>query len=101
MKVFVKVTIKNMEFSVKEFCSTNSLYNYLLEFGYLKLSAYENNEFFISNVKSVSIDGFELKTPELYFDSLGNLYGGIKLNHGISTIFEKELDTITSLEIEV
>lgn len=99
--MFVKITIKSMEFNVKEFLSTNSLYNYLLDFVFFNLSSNENNEFEMTDVKSVSINGFELRVSELYFDSLGYLYGGVKLKHGIQTIFEKRIDDIVSLEIEV
>lgn len=100
--MFVKFTIKSIEFPVEEFHSSYSLYDYLLKSGcYLNLSPYENDEFFMSNVKSVSIDGFELKTPELYFDNLNNLYGGVKLKHGIQTIFKKRICDIIALEIEV
>lgn len=101
MKLFVKCIINGVECDVKEFYSKEGLYNWLSRRNIKGLSPYEYNEFFISNVKTVTIDGFTLNISELYFDSLENINGGVKLNHGITTIFEKKLNSITALEIEV
>lgn len=101
MKVFFKITENFQEYNVLEFHTTETLYSWLCSKNIKGLSEYEEHEFFITNIKNVSINGFIIKISELYFDGFNYIFGSLRIEDTIVTIFNRNLDEIYSLEIEL
>lgn len=102
MRMIVKVIVNNNEHEVREIYSKYSLYNMLKEFNLKNLSLMEHDEFYISNVKSVTINNSCcLNIDELLFTNTDDIVCGIYVMNKIRTITEYDLDKVILLEIEV
>lgn len=101
MKMFFKLTVNNKDYDVKEFYSKQTLYSYLCDKKIKGLSPYEDGDFYINGLKSITINGIHLKLSELYFDVFNYIFAGFDKDGIIFTIYEERLMNIHLLEIEL
>lgn len=101
MKMFFKLTVNNEEYDVIEIYTKQTLYSYLYDKKIKGLSYYEDGDFYINGLKSITVNGICLKLFELCFDSFNYVFAGFDKDGIMFSIYEEQLSNIHSLEIEL